>query len=200
MTSTDNSTPIELTRNIHIIIDVLNDYISGSMASLHAKEAINKIIERINTHSNEEVLYICDAHPSNHCSFTEHGGPWPPHCIKLSFGQQIDLAFYTRVLHPSHRPRISDNIFEKGQSPHHEEYSGYHAISRTGKTLRSTLPPSSHITISGIPTEHCILETVKELIQAGHQITVLQDGLAYLSIESHRSSLSQMRELGARTL
>lgn len=198
MTSSDNSIPDSFNRPIHIVIDVLNDFISGSLACLHAKEAIVKIIERINTHPLEEVIFVCDAHPANHCSFKEQGGSWPPHCIKHSFGQHIDLAFYTCIHQPSQRPRISENIYEKGTDPDLEEYSGYHAVSAHGKTLGEVLYVKQPVLISGIASEFCVLETVNDLLQNGHQVEVLQDGLAYLSHEGHRQALAQMRELGAR--
>ena len=199
MISNDNFTTIDPDKPLHIIIDVLNDFVSGSMACLHAKEAIVKIIERINTHPNEEVLYICDAHPQNHCSFVEQGGCWPSHCVKLSFGQQIDLAFYTCVHQPAQRPRISENVLEKGTHPDFEEYSGYRATGVHGKTLSEMIiNPGQPLLISGIATEFCILETVKDLLQNGHHIEVLQDGLAYVTLEGHKQALAEMKELGVK--
>ena len=196
MTSTENLPLDPQSRRTHIVVDVLNDFISGSMACLHTAEAIAKIVEHINSHPDEEVLYVCDAHPANHCSFMPQGGPWPVHCVKSSFGQAIDLAFYTRILRSRQRPRISENIFEKGCSPDYEEYSGLVAMCRSGKTLRDMLIPGQSIIVSGIATEFCVLETVKDLVQDGHQVEVLQDGLAYVRLEGHREALTQMREMG----
>ena len=199
MTSSDSSTPDSATlQPIHIVIDVLNDFISGPMECLHAKEAISKIVERINVHPNEEVIYVCDAHPANHCSFVEYGGIWPPHCIKYSFGQQINLAFYTCVNLPVQRPRISENIYEKGRNPSCEEYSGYNATGANGKTLGESLLPNQPVVVSGIATEFCVLETVKDLLQAGHPVEVLVEGLAYVTLEGHREALGEMREMGGR--
>ena len=196
MTSNDNSTHAP----VHIVIDVLNDFISGSLATLHAKEACAKIIERINAHPHQEVFYVCDAHPQNHCSFMEQGGTWLPHCVKHSFGQQVDIAFYTCVNQPNQRPRISQNIFEKGSHPNIEEYSGYRAMGAQGKRLCEVLQPGQPVLISGIATEYCVLETVKELLQGGHQVEVLQEGLGYVTLEGHKQALGQMREMGVRMM
>ena len=200
MTSNDNFIPTDQSRPVHIVIDVLNDFVSGNMACLHAKEAVSKIIERMNTHPNEEVLYICDAHPANHCSFVEQGGCWPMHCVKHTFGQQIDLAFYTCVNQPAQRPRISENIFEKGSHPDYEEYSGFEAIGLNGKTLGQVLFRGQPVLISGIATEFCVLETVKELVQDGFQVEVLQEGLAYVTLDGHKHALVQMKEMGVKML
>ncbi|MCL2502887.1 MAG: isochorismatase family protein [Bacteroidales bacterium] len=198
MTSNDNSIPTNSGGRIHLIVDMLNDFISGSMACNHAREAISKIIDRINAYPQEEVVYICDSHPSNHCSFAEQGGPWPPHCVKHSFGQQIDLAFYTRVEHPHLRPRISENIFEKGWAADREEYSGYQAIGPNGKKLSEFLLPGQPVIISGIATEYCVLESAKDLLANGHPVEVLQDGLGYVTMDGHKQALSQMKELGVK--
>ena len=200
MTSKDNSLHIDPSRRIHVIIDVLNDFISGSMACLHAKEAISKITERINTHPYEEVRYVCDAHPQQHSSFLEMGGQWPVHCVKHSFGQQIDLTFYTCINQPTSRPRISENVFEKGSHPEYEEYSGFNAVGTQGKTLNETLFRGQPVLVSGIATEFCVLETVKDLLQNGFQVEVLQDGLAYVTLEGHKQALAQMRELGVKIM
>ena len=200
MTSNDNFIPTDQSRPVHIVIDVLNDFVSGNMACLHAKEAVSKIIERMNTHPSEEVLYICDAHPVNHCSFVEQGGCWPPHCVKHTFGQQIDLAFYTCVNQPAQRPRISENIFEKGSHPDCEEYSGFKAMGLNGKTLGQVLFRGQPVLISGIATEFCVLETVKDLVQDGFQVEVLQEGLAYVTLDGHKHALVQMKEMGVKML
>jgi len=196
MTYTEDSNRDHENRHTHIVIDVLNDFISGSMACQHTEEAIAKIIERINAHPDEEVLYVCDAHPANHCSFVSQGGIWPVHCIKSSFGQAIDLSFYTRIQRSHQRPRISENIFEKGSTADQEEYSGYFAACRSGKILKDMLVPGQAVIVSGIATEFCVLETVKDLMQDGHQVEVLQEGLAYVTLEGHREALAQMGEMG----
>ena len=198
MTSNTNSIPANERRRVHLVVDVLNDFISGSLACSHAREAISKIVDHINTNPHEEVLYICDAHPTNHCSFAQQGGPWPPHCVKQTFGQQIDLAFYARINHPAQRPRISENIFEKGTHPDQEEYSGYQAIGPNGKKLNEALLPGQPVLISGFASEFCVLESVKDFLAAGHPVEVLQEGVAYVNLDGHKQALSQMKELGAK--
>ncbi|MCL1973785.1 MAG: isochorismatase family protein [Bacteroidetes bacterium] len=198
MISNDNSNAVTPTNRIHLVVDVLNDFISGSMACHHAREAISKIIDRINVHPEEEVIYVCEAHPADHCSFTEQGGPWPPHCVKQSFGQQIDLAFYTRLQLPHQRPRISENIFEKGHLADQEEYSAYQAIGPGGKRLGAFLMPGQAVLISGIATEYCILESVRDLLANAHPVEVLQEGLGYVTLEGHKQAIAQMKELGAK--
>ncbi|MCL2727562.1 MAG: isochorismatase family protein [Bacteroidales bacterium] len=201
MISSENLIPDSGIRRVHIVVDVLNDFISGSMACLHAQEAVSRIIERINAHPQEVVLYVCDAHPINHCSFMDQGGPWPIHCVKHSFGQAIDLALYTRIQRSHQRPRISENIFEKGRDADQEEYSGYHAVCHhSGKTLRETIGREKTVLISGIATEFCVYETVSELIKDGFQVEVLQEGLAYVTLEGHKQALAQMKEMGVRVV
>ena len=60
----------------HIVVDMLNDFISGSMACQNAENAMTHSINYINMHPGDKVVYICDTHPENHCSFTGCGGQW----------------------------------------------------------------------------------------------------------------------------
>jgi Amidases related to nicotinamidase len=82
-------------KQVHIIVDMLNDFITGSLACNNAEEAVKQTVDYINKHKDMDVFYICDSHPKTHCSFTENGGTWPNHCVKGSFGGEIHELFYS---------------------------------------------------------------------------------------------------------
>ena len=179
----------------HIVVDVLGDFISGSLACAHAREAIEAIVLRINAAPDEPVFYVCDAHPAQHCSFVEQGGLWPTHCVKGTPGQAIDAAFYARVQAPEQRPHV-ESIFEKAVAEATDAYSGYEARNAAGCCLYQCLRPGQTVLISGIATEYCVFETAKDFLNAGFRVQVLQDGLAYVSLEGHREMLQQMQAAG----
>ena len=114
-----------------IIVDMLNDFIDGSMACLNAKEAVNAVSAFIDGKTSAEsgdddengifgqfpILFICDHHPADHCSFRENGGPWPVHCETGTRGSAI---------HDKLTPYVSEELtFYKGCSPDEEQYSGW---------------------------------------------------------------------------
>ena len=62
--------------NAFLIIDVQNDFISGSFSSIEAVHNLEEVVEPINnildTTKFDSVLYSLDWHPENHISFIEN--------------------------------------------------------------------------------------------------------------------------------
>ncbi len=72
-----------------IIVDVQNDFLpGGALAVPRGDEVIPVLNEYISIFKDHNLPIIAtrDWHPPNHCSFTEHGGIWPTHCIAESHG------------------------------------------------------------------------------------------------------------------
>ncbi len=179
----------------HIVVDMLNDFISGTMACLNAENALLHSINYINTQVADKVVYVCDTHPTNHCSFSSQGGLWPAHCVVNTPGHEIHLSYYTRINDPNKRPHLT-RIFRKGTSPVKVEYSGCQAVRSDGTPLNEIL--TKRVIVSGIATEYCILETVKDLVQAGYQVQVLLEGLGYVNGKDHRAAVEEMKSLGVK--
>ena len=98
----------------HIVVDMLYDFINGSLACKNTEKAIDETIKYINKNPKEKVLYVCDHHPIDHCSFTENGGVWPTHCVEGTLGGQIHEDFYKKIENTSNRPS-SNNIFLRSE-------------------------------------------------------------------------------------
>lgn len=179
----------------HIVVDMLNDFISGTMACQNAENAMIHSINYINTHPDDKVVYVCDTHPVNHCSFTGHGGQWPPHCVVNTSGGEIHLSYYTRVNDPNMRPHLM-RIFRKGTDTGKEEYSGFNAARSDGTLLHKVL--TKQVIVSGIATEFCVYETVKNLVEAEFDVQVLLEGLAYVNQKDHRAAIENMKSLGVK--
>lgn len=180
------------TPGTHLVVDMLYDFIDGTLACTHAAEAVNKSIEYINAHPGQKVLYVCDCHPEDHCSFRANGGIWPVHCVQDTRGGAIHDAYYTRIENPENRPS-GNNIFYKGRRKELEEYSGRNAVNNQGKTISECC--SGAVAISGIATEYCIKETVLALYEQGFKITLLQDALAYVELQGHQQTLAELGKI-----
>lgn len=181
----------------HIVIDMLADFIYGTMACQNAENAMLHSIAYINAHQQDRIYYVCDCHPKNHCSFISQGGEWPEHCVKNSRGQEIHLSYYTKFVLPALRPHRT-RIFLKGCKPEQEEYSGYNAVNSDGIVLHDVL--SHNVIVSGIATEYCVLNTVSDLLEAGYDVQVLEDGLGYVDLKEHKVAIEKMRSLGAKII
>ena len=77
-----------------------------------------------------------------------------------------------------------------------EEYSTFYATNKDGQILFEQL--EKEVVIAGIASEYCVLETTKELIKAGHTVTVLKDGLGYVDEETHQKALQEYESLGVQ--
>ncbi|MDP3451653.1 MAG: isochorismatase family protein [Bacteroidales bacterium] len=185
----------------HVVVDMLNDFIDGTLACHNSHNSVIKSIEYINNNPNQKVLYIEDSHPANHCSFINNGGIWPPHCVSGTKGQEVHQDFFTKIIDSNSRPQKS-NTLKKGADSQQEQYSGFEAKSFSGETLGDHLRSLgvNHVVISGIATEYCVFETTKDLLNHGFEVSVLSEALAYVDRKGHKESLERLSTMGAEIL
>ena len=75
-----------------IIANVQSDFITGTMSFKGARTVLESIKKFIKNHRRdiEKILFICDWHPYNHCSFKRYGGILPSHCVQYTPGACIE--------------------------------------------------------------------------------------------------------------
>ncbi|MEG0518703.1 MAG: isochorismatase family protein [Bacteroidales bacterium] len=179
-------------KETHIVVDMLYDFIDGSLACNNAVQAVEESIKYINAHPQQKVLYVCDCHPADHCSFSVNGGTWPVHCIENTRGGAIHENYYTKIENKENRPS-KKNIFYKGRDKDVEEYSGYKAVNAAGELISSA--STKEVVVSGIATEFCIKETVMNLYRHGFKITLLKKALAYVNPHGHLETLAELGKI-----
>lgn len=180
-----------------VVVDMLYDFIDGSLACLNAEQAVDNAAKyiakcKLPLDQRPPVLFIRDCHPADHCSFAENGGKWPVHCVNGTRGGEI---------HKKLQPYVDEGLeFFKGTDPAKEQYSGVEGLNEAGQTLCEVLEilDCNDVYVCGIATEFCVKNTVLDLLNAGFRVTVLQDCLAYVSAEGHPAALKEMEEKGAR--
>ena len=177
----------------HLVVDMLYDFIDGSLACGNAEEAVKEVVKYINAHPEQEVIYITDCHPANHSSFAEFGGIWPSHCVEGTRGGAIHEAFYTDVVNPANRPDPARNIFRKGCKQDEEQYSGFESVNSNGVALKDYA--NKDVVISGIATEYCVKNTVEEFLNSGRNIELLLEGLGYVDYEGHKKTIKELEEV-----
>ena len=186
-----------------VAVDLLYDFIDGTMACQHAEEAVvatlRFIEEKTAGPSDEEVirgafpvLFVRDFHPADHSSFTEAGGPWPPHCVQGTRGAEI---------HEALAPYADEALtFYKGHVRETEQYSGFEAINEAGQSLHDVLDimDIKTVFVCGIATEYCVRNTCEDLLKAGYKVILLQDALAWVDEEGHKKALEALAAEGIR--
>ena len=175
-----------------IVVDMLYDFIDGSLACKNADDAVKHTLEFIKRtrESDLPVIFIRDRHPANHCSFTENGGIWPAHCVAGTRGGEI---------HSSLSPYATEDLtVDTGTDPHLEQYSGFEAINIAGQNLEEVVDmlECKDVYVCGIATEYCVRNTCEDLSKAGHHIILLEDCLAYVDLDGHTKAIEEMRSEG----
>ena len=188
--------------NALVVVDMLYDFIDGSLACQNAENAVKETLKYIDTQTKGQggeeheildtfpILFIRDHHPADHSSFVEFGGTWPSHCVAGTRGGEIheDLLPYA----------CEELTFDKGCDKAVEQYSGFEGVNSAGQTLGEILEllDTTDVYVCGIATEYCVRNTCEDLLKAGFKGHLLKDCLAYVELEGHLKSLKEMAEEG----
>ena len=188
--------------NALVVVDMLYDFIDGSLACQNAENAVKETLKYIDTQTKGQggeeheildtfpILFIRDHHPADHSSFVEFGGTWPSHCVAGTRGGEIheDLLPYA----------CEELTFDKGCDKAVEQYSGFEGVNSAGQTLGEILEllDTTDVYVCGIATEYCVRNTCEDLLKAGFKVHLLKDCLAYVELEGHLKSLKEMAEEG----
>ena len=171
-------------KNILLIVDPQNDFITGPLAVKGAKEKMLKLSDYIKDFKDEYdyIFVTLDTHPVEHCSFKENSGVWPSHCIFLTNGWHMP-----EYLSDAFDRYESLFVYNKGEYRDKEEYSIFQN-EMGGKVLKQQLQffqnqdEDTYVDVCGIAGDYCVLETIKglkDIINPEH-ISVLMDLVAYI--------------------
>lgn len=159
-----------------IVIDMQNDFISGSLGSDEAKKIVPKVKERIEKaiKDGEDIYFTKDTHYENYLNTKE--GQFLPvkHCIENTSGHDIcdELKPYEKN---------AKNIFIKNTF-------GY-------KDLPQYLNEYNSITFVGLCTDICVVSNVilTKAFYPEKNISIKKDCCAGTSVENHNAALSVMK-------
>lgn len=185
-----------------VIVDMLYDFIDGSLACHNADNAIKNTLKFIDSQTKGQggedheildtfpILFVRDHHPADHSSFKEYGGTWPAHCVAGTHGGEIhaDLIAYAK----------EELTFDKGCCRTTEQYSGFDGMNLAEQSLGEVLEllDATEVYVCGIATEYCVRNTCEDLLKAGHKVHLLKECLAYVDYEGHLKALEEMAAEG----
>lgn len=161
-----------------LVVDVQNDFITGSLAVPGAEEIIPVIVELESKF--DAIIYSRDAHIENHPSFKAQGGPWPDHCVIDSFGHLIhkDLMLCTGV------PIV---IIDKGlEEEAYSAFSGNIVAGPDIEIIEELLKTfnTRRLFICGLATDYCVQATVLDALKLfDGEVFVLLDAVRAVNIE-----------------
>jgi nicotinamidase/pyrazinamidase len=184
-----------------IVVDVQNDF-ADPAGSLYVRGG-EEIVPPVNAQIEEAlaagalIAYTQDWHPPTTPHFEKDGGIWPVHCVAGTWGAE---------LHPD--LRIEGPVVKKG-SGGEDGYSGFSVRDpRSGEvdaTQLETLLRSAgieRVSIAGLATDYCVVETVLDGIRLGHRVAVLASMIRAVDLKPGDGdrAIERMREAGASIL
>lgn len=184
------------------VVDMLYDFIDGSLACHNAENAVKETLRFIDSQTKGQggedheildtfpILFIRDHHPADHSSFKENGGIWPSHCVAGTRGGDI---------HENLKPYAKEELtFDKGCDRDVEQYSGFEGVNTAGQSLGEILEllDTTDVYVCGIATEYCVRNTCEDLLKAGFRVHLLKDCIAYVDPDGHVKALEEMAAEG----
>lgn len=160
-----------------LVIDMQNDFITGSLAVAGSEgliEKINKILDKFPL-----IVYSQDSHPEDHISFKgsissitgiahdeiseKTRGIFPVHCVKGTHGWE---------LHKNLIIQNSDHIFLKGESSLKEEFSVFE-----NPKLHEFLQSKGivKVYICGLAYDYCVGSAALDARKLGYETYVIRD-------------------------
>jgi len=160
-----------------VVIDMLNDFVTGSLECKRAKPIIPKLKKLIEVarKNNVPVIYSNDAHYPQDAEVVRK---WGKHAIKGTQGAEVI---------PELKPAKKDYIVEK------RTYSGFY---ETGldPLLRSLYNGEGVKTVilGGLHTNMCVRHTAADAFFRGYNIIVAKDGVEAFTQEDHEQGLKYL--------
>jgi nicotinamidase/pyrazinamidase len=174
-----------------IIVDVQNDFCEGGSLAVEGGAAVAAAVgPHARAGGYDHVVATRDHHvdPGEHFSDTpDYLDSWPPHCLAgtpgAAFHQALDVA-------------PIEAVFDKGA--HAAAYSGFegYAYGRTSLADWLRVRGVDEVDIAGIATDHCVVATALDALEAGFRPRVLLKLCAGVLPETTAAAVERMREAG----
>lgn len=158
-------------RTALVVVDVQNDFADphGGLYVPGGDEIVgivNDLVARARD-AGALVVYTQDWHPEHTPHFVEHGGAWPVHCVRDTWGAQ---------LHP--RLRVEGPVVRKGTGGE-DGYSGFTARDvTTGEDTPTELDALlrrhavERVVVVGLAQDVCVKETALDARRLGYDTVV----------------------------
>ena len=147
-----------------LIVDVQHDFLPGGALGVADGDAV--IPALVAAAEDADVVVVSrDAHPADHCSFTEQGGIWPVHCVEGTHGAE---------LHPAIAALEPDVRIAKATT---REVDAYSAFDATGLAEELRARGVDRVVIGGLATDYCVLASALDGRREGFDVVVVSDAV-----------------------
>lgn len=174
-----------------ILVDIQNDFCPGGALAVAEGDAVVPVVNRLMPHF-ALVVSTLDWHPPNHVSFRERGGPWPPHCVRNTFGAELHPALNTGPIR---------HTFRKAATADRDAYSEFEGFDEQHRSLDDYLKSRGvrRVYLAGLATDYCVRATTLDALRLGYETYVVTDGVRAVNVqpEDGARALAEMQAEGA---
>jgi nicotinamidase/pyrazinamidase len=180
-----------------VVVDVQHDfahpdgslYVEGGEAVV---ASVNREVERAGA-AGARVVYTQDWHPPVTPHFAEHGGVWPVHCVRDTWGAELHASL-----------AVTGPVVRKGVDGE-DGYSGFSvrdpATGEEGETELDALLRGEgvdHIVVVGLAQDVCVRATALDARRLGYRTEVLLGATAPVDLQpgDGERTLAELRDAG----
>ncbi|MSO70539.1 MAG: isochorismatase family protein [Alphaproteobacteria bacterium] len=171
-----------------LIVDVQPDFCPGGALPISGGDAVIPVLNEWLAAARAlgvPVYASRDWHPRGHMSFTERGGPWPPHCIQDTQGAEF---------HPALKLPPDAIVVTKGVRFDQDQNS---AFDQTGLAVELKRAGVRRLWVGGLAEDVCVLASVLDARKAGFATHLIPEGARPVTAEGSVKARSAMRAAGA---
>jgi nicotinamidase/pyrazinamidase len=172
-----------------IIVDVQKDFCPGGALPIENGDKVVPILNRWIAAAVAKGVPIYasrDWHPLGHISFTERGGPWPPHCIQDSDGAR----FHPDLKLPDSVIKVTKGVrFDQDQNS---------AFDQTGLAKQLRKDGIQRLVVGGLAEDVCVLATMLDARKEGFEVVLISDATRPVTVQGGEEARRKMRESGAQ--
>lgn len=174
-----------------IVVDMQNDFISGSLGSAHAQAIVGNVCRKIENFDGE-IFYTRDTHEQTNYMETTEGKNLPVmHCIKDTHGWQVEDSVY-RALHAKFADEVSF-------AAHGVDKCCFGSPLLAAKIVAAGI---SFVELVGLCTDVCVISNAVLLRNQHPNMCVTVDAAccAGVTFESHATALAAMKSCGIHVI
>ncbi|WBM69091.1 bifunctional nicotinamidase/pyrazinamidase [Buttiauxella sp. WJP83] len=191
-----------------LMVDLQNDFCAGGALAVPDGDSTIDVANALMSYCKargDAILATQDWHPANHGSFAsvQKTEPytqgkldglnqtwWPDHCVQNSAGAE---------LHPLLNSQRIDAIFQKGENPLVDSYSGFFDNGHRQKTQLDdwlSRHEIKQLVVVGLATDYCVKFTALDALSLGYEVTVITDGCRGVNLHP-QDSLRAFQDMSA---
>ena len=170
-----------------IVVDVQIDFCPGGALPIPDGDQVVPVLNQwIHEAATRDVpVYASrDWHPSEHISFQNNGGPWPPHCIQDTGG----AFFHPGLDLPDSVVKVTKGVrFDQDQNS---------VFDQTGLSRHLKSNGIKRVFVGGLAEDVCVLSTVLDAVNDGFQVVLITDATRPVEPEGGRKAREEMKFSG----